>query len=346
MNKSVFDESLPKYKKALEDVFFKEFPHLKPFLEIYYYGNNDNEPLTHAEGRPGAENHLYKATDYFYEKQSNFNYEFIHFTSLKSLLAILHSQVIRLQSLNKMNDPNEINFAADLFQLKPEFIENEKKAILSLSLCEYQSKDPEIAFNTNNLDLWRFYGEDGNGVAIKLKIINHPLHWDSYHMAPIQYGKDSLKEWIKIKTKLDDFKLKYPELYIHFIKLFCFHKNIHYKNEQEVRLIFAAHYDRNKDDLSYSTSSYMNEVCPKIIRKDKYYTNELLLVTTNLTQAQKSYSVKSPQIIIDGIILGYRFKEEELNMYKDIFNATIKQAGGREIENDKIIISELHKYYR
>ena len=346
MSRSVFDDSLKEYNKALEDDFFNEFPYLKPFLNFYYYGESDVKPLTYAEGRLRRENKLYRSTNYFYQNKNNPDHKFLHFTSLSSLLAILHSQAIRLQSLNKMNDPNEINFAADLFQLKTDFVENHKKSVLSLSLCEYQSNDPEIALNINNLDLWRFYGLDGNGIAIKLKIINDPLLWDSYHMASIQYGKDSLIFWSNIKAKLNGFKSKYPELYIHFIKLFCFHKNIHYKNEQEVRLIFAADYNNITDDLLYPSTSLEDEKYPQIIKKHNYFINELFLARTNLTQTQKWYSENTPQIVIDGIILGYRFKEEELNMYRDIFNAIIKKAGGDELEESKIIITELNKYYR
>lgn len=343
---STYMRSIENYQKILDDELFDKFPELKPFLEFSFYGKSYDVNLTGGEGRLKSANSLYQNTGYYYNSKKDSKMEFIHFTTLQSLFAITHSQNIRLASLNMVNDPNEIHFAASIFDLNPEYINHQKKSVLSFSFCEYQSEDKEIVTNANNLDLWRFYGQDGRGVAIKFKVTNDLNNWDSYHLSPIHYGKKSLNYWKKVNTGLQKFKKKHPEFYIHLIKLFCFHKHKFYKNEQEVRLIFSAHFNESKNELVYSKQGMYNDLFPKIGQVGNLFYNDLPLDRKNISDNQKSYFKVAPQISIDKIYLGYRFKENELNMYRDIINSLAVKASGNELTDNQIVITDLNSYYR
>lgn len=343
---TLLDANLDEYRLALEDEFFKEFPELKGFLDISFYANSQTQQVGGGGANLSSDNHKYRSTEYYYKNPRNLSMEFIHFTSLQALLSILHTNSIRLSSLNSMNDPNEIGYASDLFSSPAEVIEWQKKSILSFSLCEFHSEDEEIGTNAKNLDLWRFYGGDGKGVAIKFKIHSDPATWKAYHLCGIKYGKTSLEYWRKVKTSLDKFKGKYPEFSVNWAQLLAFHKNKLYKNEQEVRLILGGHYQKNDDKLLYPQVGVSGDMYPKVEKRDSSFYSYIPLRSVNPSQALGFYFQRSPEISIEHIYLGYKFKEHELSVFKGIINKLMLASSGAELSEDKITISELNRYYR
>jgi hypothetical protein len=340
------DENVAIYEAALKDEFFSKFPELREFLEMRYAGNNAQE-ITSSEAALSNENKKYANSNYYYKVADNLNMEFIHFTSLKGLLSILQTNSIRLSSLNGMNDPNEIAFASEIFEdMTSEYIERQKKATLSFSFCEFNSFDKEIETNANNLDLWRFYGNNGEGVAIKFKIINEQKNWIAYHLSQIKYGKSSLDYWESVSDSLNEFNKKYPKFYINLARLLCFHKSTYYKNEQEVRLVFGAHYNKSSQLLDYSRAGWNDEIYPKVEKKGDNFYSYLPLTSNKKTNGQKTYFERAPEISIEKIYLGFKYKAEELPVYRGVINSLLRDSAGVELSEDSIVISEMSKFFR
>jgi hypothetical protein len=133
-------------------------------------------------------------------------------------------------------------------------------------------------------------------------------------------------------------------------QLLSFHKTKYYKNEQEVRLIFGAYYNKTNKELEYSKAGGMvdsvNLMYPNVEKKNEGFISYLPLYGAKLNQAQKYYLEQSPKISIEAITLGYRFMEHELPVYRDIINDLLSKSAGYTLTDDKIIISELSKHYR
>ncbi|HRP59657.1 MAG TPA: DUF2971 domain-containing protein, partial [Vicingus sp.] len=208
----------------------------------------------------------------------------------------------------------------------------------------------ELQFNTNNLDLWRFYGLNGDGVAIKFKILNNPLTWKSFHMSSILYGEKKAEKLKALKKRIDFLNSKYPQLHVRLTNMFSFHKSSHFRNEDEVRLIFSTYLNKNNEYsfISYHSQDKKNTLPNQPI---KISNSESYFITIPLTgkensQLKNSFFNTSPQLMIEEIILGYKFKEDELNLYRNIFRSIIETSNGLEIEPEKIYITALKNLFR
>jgi hypothetical protein len=339
-----FTNSQIEYYKKLADELLADFPDFKNLINMRYFGKDVDSPLLSAEGHLSDKNSLYQNSQYCYKDT---DLSFLHFTNFKALLSILNSQSIRFKTLNGMNDINEINYAAKLFGFSGKPLEFLQKEIFSFSLVRYLSTDKEIENNTNNLDLWRFYGESGDGVAIKFKLLNNPNKWESFHMSPIYYGEKGTERLIEFQKKMDDFNSKNQNFYIHLPNIFSFHKSNHFKNEDEVRLLNSTRYDFRKHihQIPKTISDLTNQTLPnppiKIDNSENYFTTVPLSKKMNSSLENRFFAF-APQFEIEEIILGYKFKEDELDLYRNVINS----VNGVSIAPNNIYITELKDLFR
>ncbi len=296
----IFSKSNNAYYDKIEKEILNDFPEFKNLIEMRYFGKDADSPLLAAEAHLSSQNSSYINSQYFYVGES---FSFLHFTSIKVLLSILNSQTIRLRTLNGMNDVNEINYAARIFNIDKTNIELLQKEIFSLSLVKYVSSDKEIINNTNNLDLWRFYGLNGEGVAIKFKIINDPRIWNSFHLSSIFYGEKEVERLKILQERINVFNSNNQKIYIHLPNIFSFHKSSHFKNEDEIRLIYSTFYNfrENKHYKTKTISDASNLSLPtppvKINNTENYFLS-IPLSKRNNTNLENSIFCFSPKIEI------------------------------------------------
>ena len=165
-----------------------------------------------------------------YKPKSN---SIVQFTSLKVLFSILNEKGIRLYNLNNMNDPDELYYLFKHLESNEELINYYKNNVYVSSFC-----DAEILRKDNILNLWRLYGDGGNGVAIEFELSENVKHKRDYIFAKTVYDKIDITRFIQAN---EQFEKKY-EVEVNYNELFkipaCIHKNPAYSIEQEVRLVF------------------------------------------------------------------------------------------------------------
>ena len=116
------------------------------------------------------------------------NTHIIHYTSIETMLGVLNSESFRLYNCLNLNDPREIDFANQKFSigLTEEEIKNFKQNYFVGSFCEYDLKKKDDDFN-----LWRLYGNNGNGAALVFEIENLEDDWENFFMGKIFYNENN-----------------------------------------------------------------------------------------------------------------------------------------------------------
>lgn len=183
---------------------------------------------------------LFENTNYKFNPKT----QFIHFTSLPALSQVLRSGFLRMSDFNCLSDKSELHFASNVFEnCTDEKVKEEKSKILSLSAC---LSTAEIL---NNEHMWNQYANKGMGCAIEYKFVTTNIH--NMVFGKILYGKENLKNLKQLKKLNEQFKNEYDfevtDLPMLLLKVSAFHKNIKYKNEQEVRLLFYNESNDSKD---------------------------------------------------------------------------------------------------
>ena len=183
---------------------------------------------------------LFENTDYKFNPDTHF----IHFTSLPVLSQILKSGFLRMSDFNCLLDKSELHFGQKVFTTrKDDELEKIKANIYSLSAC---LSSPNII---NNQHMWSQYAHKGMGCAIEYKFVTTNIH--NMVFGKVLYGKENLKNLQQLKKLNEQFKNEYDfevtDLPMLLLKVSAFHKNIKYKNEQEVRLLFYNESDYPKD---------------------------------------------------------------------------------------------------
>ena len=151
------------------------------------------------------------------------------YTSFETLQKILDNKSVLMNSIVSMNDKTETDF------MKP-YLHNVKGSndIPELDVCISASRKFIISFTAkeDNLDMWRFYGDNARGVSIGFKFT--PNKGKVYK---IKYVDENDKTLVNIKKVLKrlkkDLNFKFEQLirYKHFIK----HKD--YETEEEYRYL-------------------------------------------------------------------------------------------------------------
>lgn len=186
-----------------------------------------------------SRNSDYKETQYYCnetpyycgeKKLLRYNEErLLHFTNMQSMHEILESNSLRMHSLNKCKDIYEL----EKFK----------------TICNDDSFDFKMNYHIlyatfvrqeryTDLEMWKNYGDKGNGVCIEFEIENIKEYWENFLLAPIQYQKDN-----KIFDLYDDavksFKKKHNyDISLDLSPIVPFFKSSELKDEQEVKMIF------------------------------------------------------------------------------------------------------------
>lgn len=255
------------------------------------------------------ENYQLKHTPFYHDTED----DFIHFTSLDSLFAILNSKHLRLYNLLNMDDKFELEHArkALLFNNPDEL---DKEQLYCFSMCSSSVILNEEPKKKKHL-LWKLHGRDGNGVIIRLKLFNTINSWYNYHLTKCFYNLDN---FAPIKALHEITNNEFLDT-----KPACFNKLPIYEFENEIRLIFDNRRPvtlTDKDDKVLYPITYPD----KLNKKDKIFYFQLPLhnffknneeIYDAPTMVDEEYKI--PKISITEIILGYRFSDADLQNIKD-----------------------------
>lgn len=250
---------------------------------------------------------LFKGSDYEYGGDG----QFIHYSSLQGLKAILDSGYLRMSEFGNLIDKNELNYGADLFKSNPDFqydkinIDDLKSNVFSLSVCESSENTKR-----DNL-MWEIYGDKGKGIIIEFKLTKKDPKF--FILGKVLYGENAKKPLYELKKRSEDylkgknkvFPNNFPEL---IVELQSFHKSRIYEGEREVRLLF-------KNDLEFSSdtvykdfnSSQEVKFFNKLFLKGRH---PLSCEVENSTEDDYSYFDEFPQIEIKNLILGFNISVE------------------------------------
>jgi len=261
-------------------------------------------------------------TDYFDGKPKRF----IHYTSMDALFNILNSKEIRLYNLQALNDGQELNYAINQFGLtiNNSEIENFKTSLFVHSLCEYNDDD--------DFNMWRLYGQNGNGVGIIYEIPNISDKWYQFFLGRVIYDVNAessklLKAFIEFHNS---FVNKHPSFIDNIptiIPVFLlFHKNSIWSVEKEHRLFTYVRFEKDSLEIHDMASNFHLEeyLCHSFgsNRKENAYLRMPLMPYSKndfakfrLNDEQKFLKTK-PNITISKVILGYNNSDklfEEIN---------------------------------
>lgn len=284
-------EDIRSYEKKVVQPIFPN-AHLKQ-SEIFC---NPDRPVRGFSGFLSTRN-LFKDTIYEYDG----NGLFLHFTSLPILSTILKSGFIRMSDFNCLSDKSEINFASKNIKISSnEDSRFEKDKMFCLSACE--SKLDVI----KNPYMWKQYACDGTGCSIEYKFTSSEIF--NMTFGKIQYGKWKLKPLRDIKLLIEDFAIENNGFKINYFEnflttIFAFHKDIKYKNENEIRLFYFqdGSLGNDKPHLNQFTDFYKRDEVREFIRI--YLKGKNKFVPFKGIDDENSLSI-SPQIEIKRIILG------------------------------------------
>ncbi len=246
-------------------------------------------------------NDINKGSRYYYTKP----YKFIHYTSLSNAINILRSKVIRLYSLNGMDDKQELSVSTKW--LNKEISDYElaeiKKKIFCFSMCEIETETKR-----RSLPMWREYSQDGLGIGLVFSFDKkYANDWVHYMVSKVHYNEIFLKPFLEMHNKYNEFRKEhlltitsFDEM---FYKYYSFHKHPIYSHEKEVRLLYNQGFGlSDKPAVHYD-----------ILRGQKTCYLELELEwewdkkTYDFIRSQ-SIEPKNvvPKITVDKVILGYR----------------------------------------
>ena len=128
--------------------------------------------------------------------------EFIHYTNLTSAMNILNTGVVRLYNCLNLNDPSEINYLLDQSPIKfdDKEIEKYKREHFILSGSIFKSEVDE------DYNMWRLYGDAGNGIGIVFEIDDKIDNWRNVYLQNISYGKinNDTSKFLKFHAEFDE----------------------------------------------------------------------------------------------------------------------------------------------
>lgn len=286
----IFDNVFLFQKKVLNS----EFPNAKLSQSIFY-GSKDRLP-TKFDGEISTYN-IFDNTKYEVKDHPHF----IHFTSLGTFKQIINSGFLRMSDFNCLSDRTELLFSSEIIARLDEKqrlkITNEKQKIFSLSAC--LSNETTL----KNEHMWNHYASGGSGCAIEYQFNEMDIHRMIF--GKVHYGKVALKPLRRIVKNDEDFKNEYnltiEDLPLFLLKISAFHKDIKFKQEEEIRLLFHK-------DGSMGINALFN-----IEYKDFYTDNEVrnfikipLLNKKDLNNNNNNNNpINLPSIKISRVIIGH-----------------------------------------
>lgn len=211
------------------------------------------------------------------------NNMYYKYCSLDTLMAILNSGNFRLNSISTMNDPTE-------------------STKLISEGCNFKQNDAEILKETNNffitsftslednLNMWRFYGDNAQGVCLKFEKKNN-IEPDIFEINYCDLKCDTLE---KINRFLDSLNEKNIRFCIQsYTETMLFVKPNDYRDEREKRLLIG-----DPNPTGYTV--YSNKIVSPFIEKT--------LSTHKKSEENCGFPLK-----LTKITLGPELKNKELN---------------------------------
>ena len=156
--------------------------------------------------------------------------EIAKYTTFDTLVAILKSGKMRMNSIVSMNDKTETDFLDEVLRSYKEEYEQDYDKYL------FADKEFITSFTTriDDLDMWRFYGDNGRGVCM---VFERDFKKDD-ELYKINYIAPTAEELTKVAELMDTlmekgvkFRLNLLQKYRHFLK----HSD--YNTEEEYRLL-------------------------------------------------------------------------------------------------------------
>ena len=163
--------------------------------------------------------------------------EIAKYTTFETLVAILKSGKMRMNSIVSMNDKTETDFLEEVYRSYKEDYEKEYDKYL------FADKEFITSFTTriDDLDMWRFYGDNARGVCMVFE--RDPKKDDELYK--IRYINLMTEEQVTVANLMDSlkeigvrFRLNLLQKYRHFLK------HADYDAEDEYRLLMK----RDKPD--------------------------------------------------------------------------------------------------
>jgi hypothetical protein len=295
-------------EERLRSAFIKVFPTIQTVA--VRYGDETGMKFSYITIPP--ENVNLKGSDYYLDEEL----EFYHFTSINALQSIVSNKSIRLYNLNHLDDPREFKYAGNLIPLDEKRNTDAKENFFILSLCR-NIREMQIP---DKFNMWRLYGDNGNGCIIKLSLSdNPPSNWHNFYLSNVQYGIDRKSHIYELREALKKLNKNNQQIGIDLGQLMCFHKSELYEHENEVRLL----YDKRGTTVYGHTTLYDKDNCIlfPIVRKQLQanFNRNVQYLELPISRVMKDLiDERIPILRIGEVILGYRLKEHFEDIKQEI----------------------------
>lgn len=200
-----------------------------------------------------------KVIDYKIEPDQKL--EIIHYTNLQSFCNIINSQNIRLYNCFNLNDSKEIETGLNKigFEFNKDWLEDLKRFHFVFSASEYNNDD--------DFNMWRLYGDNGNGVALVFEVDDNFKNWNGIHISKVSYSEAD-ESFQNVKNFID-FHNKFQSEHKPFISvpsiiplLGAFQKNKIWSIENEFRIVATCEfnkYDLKANNVFFSENPFLNK---------------------------------------------------------------------------------------
>lgn len=301
-----------------------------------------------------------------YEMKEVDKKRFVHFTSLRNLFEILNSEEIRLYDFGNQDDPKEYLYSWETIKNMEDTDrigkDNDKLFSFILSMCQIKDNDDSDYF-----DMWRLYGDNGSGVGIVIKIDNNPAEWDNYLLSNVLYGEKKRNNIEELFRRHEEYPGERPSNFRKGIINYIgpFHKPEIYKFEREVRLLITAQATenvrrtnpfysyKNGKRIQYATLPLNSKKQIEVLKKqgeEEDQMKEIMRKCNNEESPANTIKSKSteireiertPHLVIDTIIIGYRNNPDDYKQIKAIIDDIVIDWEG----HIDIVPSKISKYF-
>jgi hypothetical protein len=250
-----------------------------------------------------------------------------------------------------LNDGQELSYSIHDFGLiiNEQEIENFKASLFVHSLCEYSDND--------DFNMWRLYGQNGNGVGLDYEISNIQDKWYQFFLGKVIYDKESPSSQL-LKAFIDyhnSFVIEHPSFIDNIPTIIpsflLFHKNPIWSVEKEHRLFTYLHYDKDTLDIrGVSSNFYFEEyLCHSFgyNKKENAFLRMPLRPYKNhdfgkYRKDEEAKFLKTlPDIKLSKVVLGYNYSEKDLHEIGYLVYKLSLKVFGRHIMTH---LSPLSKY--
>jgi hypothetical protein len=353
------------------DNYFKEV--ITPNFKIEYGGRSTSSTFKSdvfkGQIRLPSSFISYKSSDYYHEVKDK---KFIHFTSLNTFFRIINNGYFLATQFSNHDDPLELLFAGNELKevINKKSINQLKEYVFSLSMCAHTTE-------TESFNMWRNYGDNGNGIGIVVSFYPNEKLWKNSFLSKVYYENEEncLDKFKKFQAAHLRFLKNNPTSKMernnsgeegiadYFALFLAFHKRYLYEGEQEVRFL--------KSLLPQDAIDVRNETIELLLNKknEKCLGYRIpILSKGNLEKRENALKSKKkvrggfgpaelffppgtsdteklingdPFIVIEKVILGYRFTETDLQKFKKMENDINRKVGNSRISFELTSLSKI-----